>query len=123
MPESVFLKELLNQGGGWVLAGLSLILIFKLAKLWVSDVKDSAERERLLTTKVLDLVGGLAQSLTGLSVKVEGSTQEVIGLRGGIHGIRDLMVTFEARLREVERSRRIPGLDDTWSQSAKPKGD
>ncbi len=41
-----FIEKMLNQGGGWALAALALWLMTGIAKMWVSDIKEGAARER-----------------------------------------------------------------------------
>ncbi len=107
-----------RNGGFAVLALVFGYLGFRGAQMWVGDVKAAAERERqqveagaereaALTQKVLELVAQVTTALADLSGKIGTSTAEVAGLRAAIHGIRDLMTGFEARLYELEKEKRV----------------
>jgi len=104
MPESS-LAPLISQGGFAVLAGFAVLTIWQMAKAWVSDVKANAERERLLSREVISALLDVTKTLAANTAAVAVVGNEVAGLRTGIHGIRDLMGTFESRFFELEKQR------------------
>lgn len=97
------LGTIANQGGFAVLAAFAIGTIFQLAKTWVGDVKAGAERERALSAQTISALLAVTAGLAVNTEAVKANGAEIAGLRGGIHGVRDLMTSFEARLYELEK--------------------
>lgn len=88
MPETA-ISGLITQGGFAVLAGLAIIVIFQIARMWVSDIKNSNERERALTNRVLDLVSKYTEAITANTAQLAGMETEMAGMRAGLHSLRN----------------------------------
>lgn len=91
MEESL-LRALIANGGFAVLAAFLGLLAYK---MW--------QQAQAILNRVLDLVREVSAAQATLTSAITALSGEVAGLRTGIHGVRDLMVVFEARLHELEK--------------------
>lgn len=88
--------ELIKQGGFASLAGFMAFMGWR-----------SHQDAQKLLSRTLDVLAEAAAAKAALTVAVTnmGTTisNEVAGLRAGIHGLRELMATFEARQYETDQ--------------------
>lgn len=91
MPESLF-SALISQGGFAVLAAFLG---------WLGYQQNKSAQG--LLREVMELLKSASTAQATLTASIEGLRAEVVGLRSGIHGVRDLMAVFEKRLYDLER--------------------
>lgn len=104
-------EQIASQGGFAVLAAFAIGTILQIAKMWVADIKASAERERLLTSKVLDLLAQVTAAIAEHSGKISGLTTEIQGLRSIAHTIGNAVADFPALDLRLARLERVEGSE------------
>lgn len=100
------LDALISQGGFAVLAAFAIGTIFQLARMWVADIKASAERERTLTNRALDVITNVTTAVTAQNEKILGLDGQIAGLRSICHTIGNAVADFPAvdhRLSRLEK--------------------
>ena len=88
--EKEMIAQLAQQGGFAALAGVALLLIYKLALAWNADGRDAREREREarqsaeeLHSRTLDILSGLKEALATLAAEVRIERRGGSDRRGG----------------------------------------
>lgn len=102
MTENV-IRALIAQGGFAVLALCFGYLGFRGAQMWVADVKAAAERERQLTSRILDLVAQFSAAMASHTERLASLEKQEEGVRQGMHRLLNILTTFEARFWELEK--------------------